>query len=196
MTDTATQYETALRPLTAVVEAVPPDAWDASSPCEGWSARDVVRHLVETQRETLTDNGVDLGDEPDVATDPVAAWIEHARRVLEALGDDEHVQRGIEWFFGPTTIGATVEQFYVWDMYVHRWDLARAAGLEAELTDTELDRIEQGADSLGEALHMDGMCQPPITPVGDDRTTQVLARLGRTPERPHRAGGADQAATS
>lgn len=26
----------------------------------------------------------------------------------------------------------------MWDMYVHQWDLARAAGLPAELTDTEL----------------------------------------------------------
>ena len=179
MTDTATQYATALRPLTALVEAVPPRAWDAPSPCEGWSARDVVRHLIETQRETLTSNGVDLGDAPDTAIDPVLAWSAHARRVLDALAIDDHVHRAIDWFFGPTTIGATVEQFYVWDMYVHRWDLSRAAGLDADLTDDELDRIEQGADSFGEALHMDGMCRPAITPSDDDRTTQVLARLGR-----------------
>ena len=179
MTDTATQYETALRPLTAVVEAVPPHGWGAPSPCEGWTARDVVRHLVETQRETLTNNGVDLGDVPDCATDPVAAWTEHSGRVLEALRDDSHVHRPIEWFFGPTTIGATVEQFYVWDMYVHRWDLARAAGFEAELTDSELDRIEQGADGLGYSLHVPGMCGAPIAAAGSDRTAQVLARLGR-----------------
>ncbi len=179
MTDTATQYATALRPLTAVVEAVPPQTWDAPSPCEGWSARDILRHLIETQHETLTKNGVELGDVPDTDTDPVAAWAEHTRRVLDALADDDHVDRAIDWFFGPTTIGATITQFYVWDMYVHRWDLARAAGLDADLTDAELDRIEQGANSFGEALHMDGMCRPAITPANDDRTTQVLARLGR-----------------
>ena len=178
MTDTATQYETALRPLIAVVEAVRPQAWDAPSPCEGWSARDVVRHLAETQYETLTKNGVDLGSAPDFDADPVAAWDQHSRRVLHALANDDHAGRAIDWFFGPTTLGATFEQFYVWDMYVHRWDLARAAGLDADLTDAELDRIEQGADCRGEALHMEGMGRA-IVPTGGGRTTRVLARLGR-----------------
>ncbi|MEU4626177.1 maleylpyruvate isomerase family mycothiol-dependent enzyme [Actinoplanes sp. NPDC023801] len=179
MINAAMQYVTALRPLTAVVEAVSPRAWDAPSPCAGWSARDVVTHLAETQRETLTKNGVDLGGAPDFGTDPVAAWDEHSRSVLGALTDDDHAGRAIDWYFGPTTLGATFTQFYVWDMYVHRWDLARAAGLDAGLTGTELDRIEQGADSFGEALHMDGMCRPAIVPAGDDRITRVLARLGR-----------------
>ncbi|WP_193609027.1 maleylpyruvate isomerase family mycothiol-dependent enzyme [Nocardioides lijunqiniae] len=179
MTDTATQYETALRPLTAVVEALPPHAWDASSPCEGWSARDVVRHLAETQRETLTGNGVDLGEAPDWTADPVGAWTQHSQRVLDALRDPDQVDRPIEWFFGPTTIGATIERFYVWDMYVHRWDLAQAAGLDAGLTDRELDHIERGADALGEALHLDGMCAAPVAGARDDRTARVLARLGR-----------------
>lgn len=179
MTDTLTQYQAALRPLTTIVHAVPPAAWDAPSPCEDWSARDVVRHLVETQRETLTKNGVDLGEAPLFDTDPAAAWTEHTRRVIVALADEDHVQRGIDWFFGPTTIGATIEQFYVWDMYVHRWDLARAAGLDADLTEAELDRIEQGADRFSEVLYEDGMCRPATTPHGDDRTAQVLARLGR-----------------
>ncbi|SCL45118.1 TIGR03086 family protein [Micromonospora citrea] len=165
--------------MTAIVDAVPPHTWDALSPCEGWSARDVVGHLIETQRETLTGHGVDLGDAPHLAVDPAAAWAEHSRRVLDALADDELVGRTYDGFLGPTTVGGTVEQFHVWDMYVHRWDLARAAGLDAAFTDAELDRIERGADSFGDALQMDGMCRPPLTPTDGDRTTRVLARLGR-----------------
>ena len=179
MTDTATKYETALRPLTAVVDAMPPQAWDAPSPCEGWSARDVVAHLIATQRETLTGHGVDLGHSPDLTAGPAAAWTGHSRRVLDALADAGLVGRAYDGFLGPTTVGGTVEQFYVWDMYVHRWDLARAAGLDAAFTEVELDRIEQGADSFGEALHMDGMCRPALTPDGGERVTRVLARLGR-----------------
>ena len=33
--------------FTERVRGVPPDAWDNPAPCEGWAARDVVRHLVE-----------------------------------------------------------------------------------------------------------------------------------------------------
>ena len=181
MTRTAKQYQAALRPLTAVVSAVRPDAWMAPSPCEGWTARDVVAHMIQTQREMLTGHGADLGDAPDLDADPAVAWRHHTDRMLDVVADETLVGRAYDGHFGPTTVGETLEQFYVWDMYVHRWDLARAAGLPAELTDAELDRIEQGADSFGEALHMEGICRPRIDVGADaDRTTRVLARLGRT----------------
>ena len=181
MTNTAKQYQAALRPLTAVIEAVQPDGWNAPSPCEDWTARDVVRHMILTQREMLTGHGVDLGTPPDLETDPAGAWLHHTERVLQAVADEALVGRAYDGHFGPTTVGSTMEQFYVWDMYVHRWDLARATSLPAELTDAELDRIERGADSFGPALHMDGICRPSIDVSPDaDRTTRVLARLGRT----------------
>lgn len=180
MTSTAEQYEAALRPLTAVIDGVPQVGWDAPSPCEGWTARDVVRHLIETQREVLLGHGVDLGIAPDLEADPAGAWGDHSTRVLEALRDESLVGRSYDGHFGPTTVGATLEQFYVWDMYVHRWDVAGSAGLEAGLSDEELDRIEQGTERFGEALYMEGICRPGVhAPANADRATRVLARLGR-----------------
>jgi len=180
MNTTATAYDAAEQPLTAVLDAVPADRWAAPSPCEGWSARDVLGHVVSTQREFLTGRGVDLGEAPDLDADPAAAWRDHARRVAEALADDALPQRAFDGFFGPTTVGATFEQFYVWDMLVHRWDLARAVGADDALSDAELGTIEAGADSFGEALHLDGICRPAVEPpAGADRQAQVLARLGR-----------------
>ncbi len=179
MNETATSYATVNRPLTAVLDALPAGAWREPSPCEGWSAADVVAHLVETQRDFLGQRGVDLGTAPDVAADPAAAWRDHAKRVQEALTDDV-VATAYEGFFGPSTVGATFEQFYVWDMVVHRWDVARAVGADASLTDEELERIEAGADSFGPALHMDGICAPAVeVPADADREVRTLARLGR-----------------
>lgn len=116
MTSTAEQYEIALRPLTAVIDAVPPDGWDAPSPCEGWTARDLVAHLVETQRELLLGHGVEFGPAPEAEADPVGAWQAHTERVLEAVVDPGLVGRSYDGYFGPTTVGKTIEQFYVWDM--------------------------------------------------------------------------------
>jgi uncharacterized protein (TIGR03086 family) len=179
-TSIATAYAAADRPLTAVLDAVPADAWDRPSTCEGWTVRDVVRHLVQTQREFLTERGVDLGAEPDVDADPAAAWRAHAARVAAAVADPAVAEQAYDGFFGPTTVGATLEQFYVWDMVVHRWDAARSVGADAGLTDAELDRVESGADSFGEALHMDGICGAAVEPPpGADRQARVLARLGR-----------------
>ncbi len=142
--------------------------------------RDVVRHLVQTQREFLTERGVDLGEEPDVDADPAAAWRAHAARVAAAVADETVAEQAHDGFSGPTTVGATLEQFYVWDMVVHRWDVARSAGLDAALTDAELDRVESGADAFGDALYMEGICRPGAEPAGGaGRETRVLARLGR-----------------
>ena len=180
MTSTTSAYQAADRPLTEILQAVPPAAWSSPSPCEGWSAADVVGHLIETQRDFLARHGADLGEAPDVAADPAAAWRAHAGQVTRALSDDALPAREFDGFFGPTTVGATFEQFYVWDMVVHRWDVARAVGADAALTDEELDRIEAGADGFGPALHMEGICRPAVeVPGGAARDVRVLARLGR-----------------
>ncbi|MGY1845381.1 TIGR03086 family metal-binding protein [Modestobacter sp. SYSU DS0875] len=177
---TATAHAAAAASLSALLADVPAEAWASPSPCAGWTARDVVAHLVDTQRELFAGHGLDVGPVPDLAGDPAGAWAAHTWRVAELVADDEVVGRGYDGFFGPTTIGATFEQFYVWDMVVHRWDVARATGLDAALTEAELDRIEQGADGFGEALYLDGICAPAVEPPpGADRTTRVLARLGR-----------------
>ncbi|RBY95648.1 TIGR03086 family protein [Blastococcus sp. TF02-8] len=180
MNDTAMQFAAADRPLTELLDAVPSAAWSSPSPCEGWTAADVVGHLIDTQRDFFGRHGVDVGPALDVAGDPAAAWRAHARRVAEVLADDAVPALAFDGFFGPTTIGETFEQFYVWDMQVHRWDVARAVGADPGLTDEELDRMEAGADSFGDTLYMDGICRPPVeVPPGADRATRALARLGR-----------------
>lgn len=180
MNATATKYQQAERPLTAVVDAVPAQAWTSPSPCEGWSARDVLAHVIETQRDFLSGHGIDLGAVPDVTADPAAAWRGHSKRVAGAIADDSLMATAFDGHFGPTTVGATLEQFYVWDMLVHRWDIARSVGADAGLSDAEVDRIDRGADNFGEALHMDGVCKPSVeAPSNADRATRLLAKLGR-----------------
>ena len=180
MNPTATRHAAAADPLTRLLDAVPASDWARPSPCAGWTAADVVAHLVDTQRDFLGTHGADLGAAPDVTADPAGAWRAHTARVAAALSDDDLPARGFDGFFGPTTVGATFLQFYVWDMLVHRWDVARAAGVDAGLTADELDRIEEGAESFGPALYMDGICQGAVpAPEDAGREVAVLARLGR-----------------
>ena len=178
-TPVAAAYTAALEPLLAVVDAVPAGGWGAPTPCEGWAARDVVAHLVDTQREFLTGRGLDLGPAPDVAADPAGALRAHAGRVLAAIGDPAVADAPYDGFFGPTTLGGTLEQFYVWDLVVHRWDLATATGQDATLSDAELDRVESGAGSWGDALYTEGICTRIDAPADADRQARVLALLGR-----------------
>jgi len=185
MDTTLTQFQTAARPLTDVLDSVPAGEWDRRSPCEDWTARDVVAHLVETQRALLAEHGVGLGPAPDVPADPAAAWRAHAGAMVAVLADDAVPAIAYDGFFGPTTLGETLVQFYVWDMVVHRWDVATAVGLGTSFTDAELDRMEGGADVFGDALYLEGICKPGVqAPAGADRATRLLARLGRAAAEP------------
>lgn len=180
MNETAQAFAAADRPLTQLLDGVPLDRWARPSPCPDWSARDVVAHLVGAQREFLGGRGVDLGPAPDVPADPAGAWRDHAGRVAAGLADDAVVQTPFDGHFGPTTLGRSFVDFYVFDMVVHRWDVARAVGGDESLTDAELDRIETAADSWGDALYLDGVCRRGVVaPAGADRQRTVLARLGR-----------------
>ncbi|MEU5843079.1 TIGR03086 family metal-binding protein [Rhodococcus sp. NPDC047139] len=181
MNTTALRYAEAERPLTEVIASLRDTDWDAPSPCEGWTARDVLTHIIDTQREFFAGRGLEVGDRPDPVR-PAEAWKEHTARVAGILADDGVVSTAYEGYFGPTTVGETFEQFYIWDMFVHRWDIARSAGIDLKFSDGELDRIEAGADSFGDALYMDGVCADALAVAEDaDRTTRVLARMGRNP---------------
>ncbi len=180
MNPTLSKFDEARQPLEAVLSGVPADRWSDPSPCEGWSARDVLSHVIETQRDFFKGRGLDVGAPHDIGADPAAAWRDHAHRVADILQDDDVVATHYEGFFGPTTVGETFTQFYVWDMLVHRWDIATAVGVHANLTDAEVESIDEGAGAFGGALHMEGICKPEVdADPNSDRKTKVLARLGR-----------------
>ncbi|NKV83195.1 hypothetical protein GS930_10860 [Rhodococcus hoagii] len=50
------------------VDAVPADRWEAASPCEGWTARDVLTHVVETQSHMVGVVGLSIPDGPSPRT--------------------------------------------------------------------------------------------------------------------------------
>lgn len=156
-----------------------PDAdWSAASSCEGWSAADVVDHVVDTQRSFLAQRDADLGERPTGA--PPQVWGAHDDVLRRLLADDAFAATSYDGFFGPTTVGETLTQFYGFDLLVHQWDLARAFGRDVTWDDAQMDRIEASLDGFGEHLYAEGICRPALD-VPDDasRQTKLLARMGR-----------------
>jgi uncharacterized protein (TIGR03086 family) len=173
--------------FTQVLDAVDASGgrWDAPSPCEGWSARDVVGHVLGTQRAFLELHGLsqDLGAGPDTdLTDPAAAWRAQRAHVTSVLAADGVADREYDGYFGPTTIAATMADFYGWDLVVHGSDVARATGQEWSVSETEAADLHATADGWGPALHSEGVCADAVA-VGADAsvTDRLLARLGRDP---------------
>lgn len=177
MTGHLQQYTLMADPFGKVVATI--TDWNAPSPCEGWSARDVLDHVISTQRDFLSAH-VDLGPAPELSDDPASGWRTHDARVRELLADDAVAAKEFTGHFGPATVGDTLIRFYGFDLLVHRWDLARSAGRDEHLSAHELAVIETAIEGFGEHLYADGICKRPVqTPAGADRQTRTLALLGR-----------------
>jgi len=167
-------YDTLSDRFSDIVDAVPD--WAATSPCEGWSVGDVVDHVVSTQRDFLQAH-TDLAPEP-AAAGPAQRWAAHRALVEEVLPGLAELE--YETPFGTSTVGQTMTTFYGFDLVVHRWDIATGAGLEARLTDDDLDLLEEGVPTFGEHLYGEGICKGPLAVAPDaDRATRILAVLGR-----------------
>ncbi|GAA4519414.1 TIGR03086 family metal-binding protein [Brachybacterium paraconglomeratum] len=164
------------RPFTTVVEAV--EDWDAPSPCAGWSARDVLEHVLSTQREFLAARGHPVPGGAD--EEPARAWAAHHREVDALLADPDVAGQPYDSAFGPSTLGATLIEFYGFDLIVHRWDIARSQGLDERFTPQEITLIDAAVDSWGEHAYAPGIFAHalPVAPEADAQA-RVLARMGR-----------------
>ena len=177
--DLAVDYHDKAAAVASLTETASAHDWARPSPCEGWTASDVVAHLIDTQRDFLTQHDLDRGP-ASAGGDPGLRWTDHTTYVAGLLDDPQIAERTYDGFFGPTTIGDTMAQFYGWDMLCHRYDLGAAMGRDPELTDGELDEIEAALPMFGEALRAPGICGPEVTVASDaPRLVQVMARLGR-----------------
>src|SRR3546814_9412834 len=91
MSTPAEHYRKLSGEMAGRIAAVPDDRWGDPAPCEGWTARDVVKHLVETPPMFfgLVDAPAPVGG-PSVDEDPLGAFEHMAAGVQAALRSEEH----------------------------------------------------------------------------------------------------------
>ncbi|TDQ50752.1 TIGR03086 family metal-binding protein [Actinorugispora endophytica] len=182
MTEISERYDALATEFTRRVEAVAPDGWDAPSPCAGWSARDVLRHVIESHTAMPGYAGLSVALAGSVEDDPRAAWAEARDAMRKLLGDPALASREYEGHFGRTSLQATVDRFLGFDLLVHAWDIARATGQDETLPAAEVARVRADALALGDSLRMEGVCGPEVpVPDGASEQDRLLALLGRTP---------------
>jgi uncharacterized protein (TIGR03086 family) len=158
--------------------------WDVPSPCEGWTARDIVDHLVEWFPPFLAQGaGVDLGAGPPVASDPAGAWRSLDRGVQTLLDDPATAGRRFRHeHVGDHALPDAIGQFFLGDVLVHTWDLARATGQDETLDPDEVASMLDGIEAYDEALRESGQYGPKVdVPTDADPQTRLLAFLGRRP---------------
>ena len=184
MTGPADEHRRIAGAFTATVEGAAPDAWDRPAPVEGWVARDVVRHLVEWFPAFLDGaTGIVLPAGPPVDDDPVGAWRAQTAAVQALRDDPDTAEREHDLpHIGRMSLAQATDMIYTTDVFLHRWDLARATGQDETLDPVKCSALLEGMLPMDEALRQSGQYGPRVdVPDDADVQTRLLAFIGRTP---------------
>ena len=183
MSDTADRYRHVAGAFTETAQRMPADAWENPAPCDGWVARDVVGHMVEWMPDFLADAPIELRQGPSVDEDPVGAWLALSDSLQAALDDPEVAGRTFtHGRAGTHTIEDAIGTFFLGDILVHTWDLARAGGLDVTLDPHEVHGLLVGMEPMDEVLRASGHYGPRVEVAADaDEQTRLIAFTGRDP---------------
>jgi uncharacterized protein (TIGR03086 family) len=182
--DTAARYRRVAGVFTQRVEAVPAGGWARPSPCEGWLARDVVRHLVEWVPAFFADaDGPALPAAPPGEADPAGPWRALDTAIQAVLDDPDQAASEIDHpRVGKRRFDEAIGQFVLPDVFIHTWDLARATGQDETLDPAMVHDLLAGMEPLDEMLRTSGQYGPRVeVPADADEQTRLVAFTGRRP---------------
>lgn len=184
MSKNSRNYAKAVYGFDAVVRRVPHDRWGAASPCEGWTAGDVVAHaagVMSAVAQMARTGEMAMPATPEAGDDPTAVWNASRDDVLEAIDDPDALARDGAYWFGTMTIDDLLA-FTVWDPLGHAWDVATAVGLEPHTSDeVAVDAIPTIEANAGVLRAMKLMGDPVDVPDDAPPMSRFLGLIGREP---------------
>lgn len=167
-----------------VARSVPVERWEAPAPPEGWTTRDVVRHLLEWVPAFLASgSSVTIGAGASVDQDPVKAWTGFADQVAAVLADPRvHQEQFSHPRAGEHPLDEAIETFVLGDVVMHTWDLAKGAGLEVVLDPAVVHSLVEGLRPMGDFLEKSGQYGPVIgVPAEASEQDELIGLIGRDP---------------
>ena len=173
----------------SVVTQLSDDDWNKPSPCEGWTALDVLGHLGTSM---AMGTSILKGEQPTwpqverpadvVDGEPLDYWrslTTEIRPLLEDVDLDEERDTPM----GRRTVGEGLA-FPAIDLYVHAWDVGRAAGIDVEIPTEAIEFAHTYIDPLPEEMvRGEKGAFAPQAEAPDDATDteQFIAWTGRAP---------------
>jgi uncharacterized protein (TIGR03086 family) len=180
VTDVQDRYRLVSSGFDAAVKAVSPDEWRAQSPCEQWTARDVVAHVVEGHRGIIAAVRGGQSEPLGADEDPKQAWENASRAIDEIAGDPGAVAKEMDGPTGKMPAGQIIGQFVTMDVLVHTWDLARTVSADERLDEDSVRRAYEALKPMDEMIRQPYVFGPKLEPPKDaDVQTQFLYFLGR-----------------
>jgi uncharacterized protein (TIGR03086 family) len=179
VSETLARYRKLADDLTARVEAVPPGAWSNQSPCEDWTALQVMDHVIGNGRALVNRFNGDEHEERTV-TDPSAEWAAARASIEEILADPERAGRVIDSPMGAMPFEVFIGRLACMDMLIHTWDLARATGGDEKVDEQAAAGALSGLKPMDAMLRQPGLFGPAIEPpAGADPVTELMCFVGR-----------------
>ncbi|MGP3977692.1 TIGR03086 family metal-binding protein [Streptomyces sp. 8N114] len=197
MSDAADRYAQLADAFLARVREVPADRWDAKSPCQGWTARDVVAHVINGHRGILAAvHGTSPSPAHGVAVSPMAeapavepgadlaaAFLDCRTHMLAMLRDPASAARPLPGGpLGPVPVEQAVDVIGSLELLGHTWDLARATGGDEILDQDAVTRTHQALlPHHAELLATGAFDESVPAPADADAQTTFLCFIGRRP---------------
>jgi uncharacterized protein (TIGR03086 family) len=180
----AERYRRRAAAFAATIAAVPDDAWADQSPCDEWTTRDVVRHVVGNEGTFAGFLGRQLEEGPSIDDDPLGAFESATAQTQAWLDDPEVAATEFDGMMGRRSWESAVDQFSSFDLVIHRWDLGKAAGLDVRIDDADVAAMLAMADSVtpefDAVLRSPGVFGPALdVPEGASDQVRALAFVGR-----------------
>lgn len=171
-----------------LVDGLSTEQFGASSPCAGWTVRDVVNHI--TGGATMFAVSAEQGSVPDemlgqlmggdmLGADPKGAWKAAADRAMAAFESDAVLEKVVKLPFGEMPAGIALN-IAVFDLATHAADIARATG--ASLGDSDLfeTALGIGRQMIGPDMRAPGLFDAEVSVAADAPVTdRLLAFAGR-----------------
>jgi uncharacterized protein (TIGR03086 family) len=180
MEPVADRYRRLSDQLTERIAAVPEQAWSSPTPCEEWTVRELVGHVIDIHGRFQGLVGRSLVDHPSVEEDPLGAWTAVRDQMRADLQDPDRAAEEYDGMLGRSSFGASVDGFVCFDLVVHGWDLARATGQDETMDPRDVEPLLEMVDRMGPMMLENGVIARQLEPPSDASPQErLLAGLGR-----------------
>ncbi|MET4590783.1 TIGR03086 family metal-binding protein [Arthrobacter sp. 754] len=170
--------DASLAVLLGVLRKLTPADRDKPTPCEDFTAHELLEHLAGSLRNIGTALGADVKDRTDAA--PEVRVAELAQPTLEAFahrGVDGTIDMGFAEL--PATMVASILNL---ELLVHAWDFAKASGQDLAVSNVVTDYVEALAMTTISDQVRSGRSFAPAQPVAETAGSleRLIAFTGRT----------------
>jgi uncharacterized protein (TIGR03086 family) len=181
MSADAERYERVAHGFTERIVTVGADQWSMATPCTEWTVRDLVAHVVNTNRRVLATFD---GSEPvpvEADGDLVAQWQEATGALLSVVSTPSSGATLVTSLGGhEVPFESMVGGLACTDTMIHTWDLARATGQSEQLDPEAVVHCQATLEGFGDGIRRPGGFGDLIpSPPGADAQTKFLHFAGR-----------------